>query len=214
MAFYFASSAALILNQHLFVFIHGLTPTNRGKLFMRSRSSTAFRIAVFFAGVAALPAYAGSPLGGHQLTIGVDRTMIGTVSLSQDGGTPMPSPSAFTIPSSSSTNISAGDYNINFAANGASFTLIDGGFCPGCHPGEGDWDTTISGLSGFKITEFSSGAFLPFTLIGGTFNVTVPNGGAQGFSIAAIPEPATWAMMMVGVSGLGGMLRRRRAICA
>jgi hypothetical protein len=31
---------------------------------------------------------------------------------------------------------------------------------------------------------------------------------------AGVPEPATWAMMIVGIAGIGGMARRRRAILA
>jgi hypothetical protein len=34
------------------------------------------------------------------------------------------------------------------------------------------------------------------------------------FSQTAIPEPATWAMMLTGFFGLGGVLRRRRAAVA
>lgn len=32
-----------------------------------------------------------------------------------------------------------------------------------------------------------------------------------GVSIAAVPEPAAWAMTLVGVGGLGAMMRRRRS---
>ncbi len=35
-------------------------------------------------------------------------------------------------------------------------------------------------------------------------------GGEPGGTVG-VPEPATWSMMLVGVFGLGGMLRRRRA---
>lgn len=36
----------------------------------------------------------------------------------------------------------------------------------------------------------------------------------DGFSVTAVPEPATWATMIAGFFGLGGVLRRRRAIAA
>ena len=36
-------------------------------------------------------------------------------------------------------------------------------------------------------------------------------GTTYNFEVAAgVPEPATWAMMLVGFGGLGGLLRRRR----
>jgi hypothetical protein len=38
----------------------------------------------------------------------------------------------------------------------------------------------------------------------------VSESGTQNQIIGLVPEPATWAMMMVGVFGLGAMLRRRR----
>lgn len=36
----------------------------------------------------------------------------------------------------------------------------------------------------------------------------------DGFAIGAIPEPATWAMMLAGFFGVGATLRRRRAVLA
>jgi hypothetical protein len=36
----------------------------------------------------------------------------------------------------------------------------------------------------------------------------------SGIAIAAVPEPSTWAMLMVGLGGLGAVLRRRRVALA
>jgi hypothetical protein len=35
-----------------------------------------------------------------------------------------------------------------------------------------------------------------------------------GVSLAAVPEPATWAMMMIGLAGLGAALRSRKLVAA
>jgi hypothetical protein len=37
-----------------------------------------------------------------------------------------------------------------------------------------------------------------------------PYGALDSFNIAAVPEPATWAMMLVGFGGLGAMIRSQR----
>ena len=39
----------------------------------------------------------------------------------------------------------------------------------------------------------------------------LPTPGAPDHSIAAVPEPSTWAMMILGIGGLGAVLRRRRS---
>ncbi len=68
-------------------------------------------------------------------------------------------------------------------------------------------------------TQFSSPDF--FRLVGtqpvftpGTYNLTSIGSGASTLSISqlagAVPEPATWAMMILGFGVVGGALRRRR----
>jgi PEP-CTERM motif-containing protein/uncharacterized protein DUF642 len=44
----------------------------------------------------------------------------------------------------------------------------------------------------------------------GTPNGLPPMALLDGVSLTAVPEPATWAMMLIGFGGLGAMIRRRR----
>lgn len=37
-----------------------------------------------------------------------------------------------------------------------------------------------------------------------------PGGGASALSISEVPEPATWALMLLGFGGMGALARRRR----
>ena len=41
--------------------------------------------------------------------------------------------------------------------------------------------------------------------------ISTGNVGAYG-GVGGVPEPATWAMMLTGLFGLGGLLRRRRML--
>jgi hypothetical protein len=43
----------------------------------------------------------------------------------------------------------------------------------------------------------------------GTPNGLPPMAALDGVSLTAVPEPATWAMMLIGFGGLGAMIRRR-----
>jgi hypothetical protein len=42
--------------------------------------------------------------------------------------------------------------------------------------------------------------------------ISLPTAAAD--AVSAVPEPAGWAMMLVGFGGLGALLRRRRAAAA
>lgn len=74
-------------------------------------------------------------------------------------------------------------------------------------------------LLGFDISGFSGAGF--FSVNNNFYGINLTTGsasligglGAQGITgitIAAVPEPGTWAMMLLGFGGIGVALRRRR----
>jgi hypothetical protein len=88
-----------------------------------------------------------------------------------------------------------------------------------------DFGTTLSGLTIIGLHYGAAGAgpeatsFFAFDAGAGTGSITVT--GREGanalglsnavlFSTGAVPEPATWAMMLLGFGGIGMTMRRRR----
>lgn len=68
------------------------------------------------------------------------------------------------------------------------------------------------GLIGFGISFFIQPTLYEVALDpGGTFDVFF-SGLAEAEAVQAIPEPASWAMMIAGFGLVGGALRRRRAL--
>jgi hypothetical protein len=67
--------------------------------------------------------------------------------------------------------------------------------------------------AGFNFTATSGSQVLKFLSIG-TPNSLPPIASIDGVSLTAVPEPAVWAMMLIGFGGMGAMLRRRRALAA
>ena len=56
-----------------------------------------------------------------------------------------------------------------------------------------------------KVTFYGDG-FGEYLVAGGTIRYATLDIG----SVGGVPEPATWAMMIIGFGGAGAMLRRRR----
>jgi hypothetical protein len=110
-------------------------------------------------------------------------------------------------------SFAAGTYNLNFDLGGNA---------------RGDVDkTTVITLGDFSqsITLSSSASLatqsFTFTTTGGQLSFTDLAGGnpnigniLDNVSLSAAPEPATWAMMLVGFGGMGAAMRRRRAVAA
>lgn len=85
------------------------------------------------------------------------------------------------------------------------------------------FDLLVDNLSGPSLTSFFAGGYGPqghnYTLLTPVQQFGGKNGKTklpltQSFVSAAIPEPATWTMMILGFGGAGAMLRRSRRTVA
>jgi PEP-CTERM motif-containing protein len=78
--------------------------------------------------------------------------------------------------------------------------------CPSCNDGQTEVWVTISGLTSFNSLVFSDGSANAFE-----FNVAAPGPLTNGFLTAGVPEPSTWAMLLLGFAGVGFMAYRRKS---
>jgi len=119
------------------------------------------------------------------------------------------------------TNTLAGFYGItlsttassNGAANDVDFTsaMLSGGSIMG------SIDLLATGLlfnndlfESYGLANLSLGAGTYTLTVGGTRGLTGAFGGNVAFNTAAVPEPGTWAMMLLGFGAVGFAMRRRR----
>ncbi|THD64340.1 PEPxxWA-CTERM sorting domain-containing protein [Phenylobacterium sp.] len=113
---------------------------------------------------------------------------------------------------------SAGTVDFELGSDDDSFIYVDGtlfGDNPGVH-GVTNVDFTSPMLSAgshtievFYADRDHTGAFLSLTLGADSTGVVIAPPPAGG-----VPEPATWALMIVGFGGVGALLRSRRRLTA
>jgi PEP-CTERM motif len=161
-----------------------------------------------------------APAQADNITTGVwyAFSFTGTGSALFGGGTPGTSPSGVTAPSAPWTiTLSApGKLTVtDVEDSGDQFTLYDNGALLGTTstpvPNAAYVGECIS--CALASPDFSHGVF---TLSAGVNNITGVFDGVIGYGSGdfmvsnAVPEPASWALMLVGVGALGGALRSRR----
>jgi hypothetical protein len=112
-----------------------------------------------------------------------------------------------------SRGVVASDFSNAATGNGAS-SDID--FTSATLTGNGT-TTSYTKLLGEPNSLTELWSFTPFQIAAGTYTLTVSGVSfgnkatfAGNFNVAAVPEPATWAMMIGGFGMVGGAMRRRR----
>jgi hypothetical protein len=76
----------------------------------------------------------------------------------------------------------------------------------GTPPGSYDLSTSFGPVTGRPI--FNPGT--PFNTTAGVFGLNVASTVTYQATVGNVPEPTTWAMMLLGFGGLGALLRKRR----
>jgi hypothetical protein len=98
------------------------------------------------------------------------------------------------------------------AAGTASYLRLGGFFTPGVVGGSLIWDNPVQHITALDGSEFT-------VAFGDLHGVTFGGNAISPVtitvnSVAAVPEPATWGMMIIGFGGIGGLIRRRRSAVA
>jgi hypothetical protein len=166
--------------------------------------------------VAGAAALATASLANAAITIGGSGTTAGsTFSIAAPNNTTIPETVGFDTSSNTAGNYTSffefsnnlsGFYNFALTTStfGATITLeqlMSGG-----------GGTVLQTSSGPNLT---TGTLTPGTTYRFSYTSTLPQGGGlvsgnASFYAAAVPEPATWALMLLGFGGIGMAMRRRR----
>jgi len=92
--------------------------------------------------------------------------------------------------------LASGNYFLTWSLNGTGAS--------------GPWTPPVIGVSGNALQSTAGGPFATLVDVGSGLGAELPfviNGTAN---VGAVPEPATWAMMIGGFGAIGGSLRARR----
>lgn len=168
-------------------------------------------IAILATLTVAAPAYAQSAVGAgspYNNYMPAD----GTGTFGNNGSISGTFTNAFTF-NVTSRGILASDFSNAASSNGGN-SDID--FTSGTLTGNGT-TTNYQKLLAEPTSLTEVWGFTPFVVNAGTYTLTIEGRSfgsaatfAGNFNVAAVPEPATWAMMIGGVGMVGGAVRRRR----
>lgn len=99
------------------------------------------------------------------------------------------------------------DSNMGVSINGGSTAGVDFFTVASLKGGSGKYNITTTGTDVINTLAFT---FNPGVGAQKQFRITGIDDSGGGGSGGPVPEPATWAMMIMGFFGLGSMMRRRR----
>jgi hypothetical protein len=161
----------------------------------------------------AATALAGASAANAAITIGTTGSTSGTMSVT-NVDSPTPNRLTFdTIGASAGTVTSFFDFSESFNST-AVFAIVttDGTLTlEALQPGGGGTNITSVTGTGNNLT-LNTGLLTAGTLYRLTYtgNLTTAGNISGNATFTAVPEPATWAMMLLGFGGIGFAMRRRR----